>query len=233
MGFIMTSPNKTRAMAKPAPIGGLIALTLTLLLALAPQSGARAHPHAYIDVFVTAVFDEAGQLTALDQRWLFDPAYTAFALFDLREASDANKQQKLEEIMAQNLKELAAFDFFTEVLQGDEVIKTGDAQNGTTTLTGQQIEMRFTLPVTGAADDHAPITYKIFDPTYYIQMRHSLEPDAITIDHPNHPCRHDLVEPSPTTEQIMFAANLGTNATGPAWLGRLFAETVTITCNTD
>ena len=207
----------------------LMISALAAVMALTTQA-AQAHPHAYIDVKIEAQYDANGALIALNQYWTFDPAYTAFALFDLRDASAAEKQAKLDEIMAQNLKELADFNYFTEVIQNDAVISTGQATDAETNLNNGQIEMRFSLPVTGQADDKTPVTYAVFDPTYYIQMRHDLSADAVAVAHPIKNCQHQLVEPSPTTEQIMFAANLGRNATAPQGLGRLFMETVTITC---
>ncbi|MEM6901918.1 MAG: DUF1007 family protein [Pseudomonadota bacterium] len=206
------------------------ALLMAAALALTPISQGKTHPHAFIDITVEAQFDEAGQLTALEQTWLFDVAYTAFALFDLRGKTAEEQQATLDAIVGQNLTELAAFDYFTEIRQGDDIIATGTAIKQGTALVNQRIEMRFTLPVTDATNPGTPVTYEVFDPTYYIEMRHQLGAKAIQVSHPGEACDYQLIEPTPTTEQIFFAASIPPQVTAPEGLGRLFTETVTITC---
>ncbi|MEO0392215.1 MAG: DUF1007 family protein [Pseudomonadota bacterium] len=219
-------------MIKRALTRGLLLMVLILgLMGAWTGKKGHAHPHAYIDVKITAVFGDGGRLVALHHHWTFDRAYTAFALFDQQGSSPKNQQQKLDEIMAQNLTELRHYDFFTEIKQADQLVSTGVAVHGKTQLVDQQIEMTFTLPVTGAADDQEPLTYYVFDPTYYIQMRHDKQGEAVRITHPSKSCAHELIEPTPTVEQTLFAANLGINVTGPPDLGRLFTQTVTITCD--
>lgn len=207
------------------------ALLIVTALALTPISQGKTHPHAFIDITVTAVFDEAGQLTALEQTWLFDLAYTAFALFDLRGGTAEEQQAALDAIMGQNLTELEAFGYFTEIKQAGQLISTETAVKQDTALIDQRIQMRFTLPVTGLTDPAIPVTYEVFDPTYYIEMRHQLGANAINISHPQDACDYQLVEPTPTTEQILFAASIPPQVTAPEGLGRLFTETVTITCD--
>lgn len=210
----------------------LIAVLLCLPLLWLPGSRATAHPHAYIDVKVTVEMNADGAITGLRQQWLFDPAYTAFAMYDLITGDPEAQQRKLNEILDQNLTGLAPYQYFTAIKQGTTKIETDRATTTGIHLDNGQISMVFTLPLTEPVPTgNGAIEYRIFDPSYYIQMRHSLDADAIAISPDNGTCRHQLVEPDPTTEQILMAAALAPDATAPEGLGLLFSEAVTITCS--
>jgi len=211
-------------------VAGALLATAALLAAL-PRA-ASAHPHAYIDTKVTLIFNDKGEVTALREEWLFDPAYTAFALYDFEPGSKADQQAMLNELMEENLHNLADFGYFTELHNGKTQLKLGAPVETSTSLIKDQLQMIFTLPVTTPAAPAAEgMRYLIFDPSYYIQMRHSLDADYIVMQGAPEGCAHELREPTPTTEQIFAAADLDRNATAPQDLGRLFSEVVTVRCS--
>ena len=64
-------------------------MALALACAAIQTRVADAHPHAWIDVRVTVLFDGDGAITGLRQSWLFDEFYTAFATEGLDGDGDA------------------------------------------------------------------------------------------------------------------------------------------------
>lgn len=213
----------------------LCAALTGLLLMFAPRA-AQAHPHAFIDVETRVMFNAEGAVIGLREEWLFDPLYTAFALYDFdNDAPDF--QDRINDLMTENLSNLGDYDLFTEIEAGGKPVTFGPPENTSTNIIDDRLIMRFTLmfdqPVTlSSSGNDAKLVYKIFDPTYYIQMRHSLDDGRIFLDNAPEGCTSKLVEPNPTTEQIFMAADLDRNAEAPEGLGRLFSEMVTITCPT-
>jgi ABC-type uncharacterized transport system substrate-binding protein len=91
-----------------AAIGGAAAL-----LVLAAPSMVRAHPHVWIAVESTIVY-ENGAITGLAQRWIFDEFYTASAVQGLDANNDGNYDRaELTELAQLNIEGLKEFEYFT------------------------------------------------------------------------------------------------------------------------
>ena len=82
------TPNSRRGRLRVA----VSLLAFFAVLAIAPHA-ARAHPHAWIDVKVKVLFDEKGRIYGLEETWVFDPLYTAFALDDRKRGKDKTPDQ--------------------------------------------------------------------------------------------------------------------------------------------
>lgn len=90
-------------------------LGLAALLSLLATGRVLAHPHVWISVEAKVVYKQ-GAITAIQQRWTFDPVYTAMAVDGL----DANKDGKLSRDELQplakvNVEGLKEFGYFTAV----------------------------------------------------------------------------------------------------------------------
>lgn len=188
---------------------------------------ASAHPHAWIDVAVTLMFDQDGQVTGLRQTWLFDPGYSAFATNGFTDPAS------LAELSRGNLENLAEFNYFTDVQTIGGGVDFGAARALDTTVDGGRLQMVFEVPFAApVAVDVEPLTYAIYDPTYYVEMLHTPTSPAVTYDGAPDGCGHQLAAASPDEETTLFASSLGINDSGGPGLGKLFAETVTVLCET-
>ena len=92
-----------RLSRKAIPIA--LAVFFAFLLAAAP---ARAHPHAWIDLKTTVLFDDQGRVTGLRQRWVFDEVYSMFAIDGFDNDGDGQPDDEmLWKLAVVNLESLA------------------------------------------------------------------------------------------------------------------------------
>lgn len=200
-------------------------------MALAPKP-VNAHPHVWADVKVQVLFDDKGQVHALHQYWLFDDYYSAFVI----SGADMNKDGKpdqaaLDEVLAENMKNLKEYNYFSRAWSGDVRIETGEPSDLATGVSGNRLQMSFVLPLAEpvAAND-LPFRYAIFDPTYYIEMVHAESEDAVTLVSAPEACKSEIRQPNPNPEQVSLAASLDRTQSAGDTLGLFFAETVYVTC---
>jgi ABC-type uncharacterized transport system substrate-binding protein len=74
---------------------------------------AAAHPHVWVNVETTVVYDK-GIVTGLRQRWFFDEFYTSMAIQGLDANNDGNYDRgELAELAKVNVEGLKEFDYFT------------------------------------------------------------------------------------------------------------------------
>lgn len=98
----------------------LAALAGALVLALASVVPAFAHPHIFIDARATVVFDNAGDVVAIRHHWTFDEAFSAWAIQGLDTNNDGiTSPAELQPLAAENLKGLAAYDYYTATGEPD------------------------------------------------------------------------------------------------------------------
>lgn len=211
----------------------LTAAAAALALALAGTAPpARAHPHGWIDVEVELRFDGEGQLTGLYQTWLFDEAYTAFVTEggDL-DGDGAPDQEGLEALLHENIGNLAEFDYFTVVERDGRPLGLGTATELSTRMEGARLQIAFLVPLAEPVPARGtPLSYAIYDPTYFIEMRHAESEAPIRLAGAPEGCRFRLQPPNPTADQVALAAALDVNDRVEDGLGALFAEKVVLQC---
>jgi ABC-type uncharacterized transport system substrate-binding protein len=201
-------------------------------MALLFSGKATAHPHAWIDVSIKVVFDDQGQVTALEQTWLFDEFYSMFVMEGAMQlGGGVPSQEALDALLAENMKNLAEYRYFSEALSGETELQFAPPENAATRESHGRLEMSFKLPLQQpVAADAIPLTYAIYDPTYYIEMLHAEKSDAIVLQNAPDGCEANLIEPTPDEAEVLYAAALGQSETGFDGLGRVFAERVMVTC---
>lgn len=210
----------------PRTINPLSSVIVAGALVMAPAV-AQAHPHAWIDVTVTLVFDDGGRVSGLRQTWLFDHGYTAFATDGVTDPA------LLMELARGNLQNLTDFAYFTDVESAGASITFAAATALSSSVDAGRLQMTFEVPfVNPVAVDVAPLTYAVYDPSYYIEVLHADEPSAVRFEGAPAGCGHQLAGPAPDTDMSLFASALGPNQSGGNELGRAFAETVTVLCET-
>lgn len=209
---------------------GLFAILIMMGLA----TEASAHPHAWIDIRVTVLFDKAGRIFALRQNWMFDPLYTAFVLEGFQDAKGkAPARRKMDDIMRENLENLKEYNYFTEVEAKSKKAKFTGVRDTKSDLVGKRLSMSFTLLLESPVDATThPVSYSVYDPTFYIEILHAEKGTAVKLANAGVDCRHRLHVPKPNPEAVALAAALDRTQSAGDGLGKFFAETVTIRCGT-
>ncbi|MEQ8348457.1 MAG: DUF1007 family protein [Sneathiellaceae bacterium] len=200
---------------------------------LAPGGGpAAAHPHGWIDVRVAVLFDPDGRVTALRQTWLFDEAYTAFVAEGADPDGDGRPNQDLlDELLTLNMQNLADYHYFTLVEQAGRSLPFGTPADLSTRIVDGRLETVFRLPLAvPAAPREAALAYKVYDPTYYLEVLHLEGGAAVHLEGAPADCHARLLPANPTAGEVAMAAALDVTDSGGEGLGALFAETVHLAC---
>lgn len=107
--------------------GLLSAAAAAAVLSAASASAASAHPHVWITVESTVVYEQ-GSIAAIRHKWTFDEFYTAMAIQGLDTNNDGNYDRKeLAELTKVNIDGLREFAFFTHVKLAGHALEVGDA----------------------------------------------------------------------------------------------------------
>lgn len=204
---------------------------LVLLGALLPFA-VMGHPHNWIDLRIEARFDNDGRVTGLYQKWLFDDYYSVFITEGMDGDGDGKPDQsQLEGLRKTIFGNLDDFNFFTHIEQEGQKVPCSPVSQGAIRMRSHRLEISFFLPFESPRDPRlSPLSYRVFDPSYYIEMLHAEAKDAIVLDDAPDGCRHRLKQPNPDPEKVAYAASLPANQNGGNGLGKFFAEIVTIEC---
>jgi len=113
------SEARTEALMPMMPRRAFAAAAL-VLAALGSTTDASAHPHVYVTVESTVLYDK-GTVTGLRQRWYFDEFYTSMAIEGLDTNGDGVFDRKeLAELAKVNIEGLAQMDYFTFAKLGEQ-----------------------------------------------------------------------------------------------------------------
>lgn len=207
------------------------------LVSLVLPGIASAHPHGWIDLRMRVVFDDQGRAAALHQAWRMDPFYSLVVLEELGAVDDGSSmEQRIDQLGDEIRANLEGQGFFTELTHAGERVTLGEVTDYTTLLVGERVEFGFVLPLAKPlALDGEALRYRIFDPTYYIEVVHTAEgdapsPQALTLSGAPETCRSAIVPADPDPAKVMQAAMLDADESGEEGLGRFFAETGEVTC---
>lgn len=205
--------------------GALIAL----YGALSPLT-AHAHPHAWIDLKSTVIFDAEGRITALTQEWSFDEFYSAFVMEGIN-ADDPELNKVLQEVTRSNLENLREFDYFTLVRTDGQKVDLADVTDFDGGTRDRRYWMRFTIPFKAALDPRAhDVSFAVFDPTYYIEILYAPNDPLSLTGTGASGCRANIIAPTPNMDVIGLAAGLDATESAGNALGENFADKVMMIC---
>ena len=211
---------------------GLLCLAVGLLIPL----NAAAHPHGWIDLRMRLILDDQRQLVALQQSWRLDPFYSLVVLEELeREQGSANLDAALDQLGSEMRDNLSPQGYFTELTLEGRRLELGEVDDYTVLERDGRIEFVFLLPLTESrAIAGETLRYRVFDPTYYIEVVHEQEDsspagDALLVGG-ELDCETRILSADPDPEAVMEAAMLDVNDEAESGLGRHFAETGEVTC---
>lgn len=205
-------------------------LALALLLALRPLA---AHPHAWIDLR-TAPRVVAGHIVAVDFQLELDPMQSLLMLWPLNRAAD--EQQRAERWAA-----LVA-DVRQTLAKRGHYLHTDAPFTPTVELerAGDNLLIRLHIRL---ATPTKRFRYQLYEDSYYIEMLHNRERPRLFLPPPAaeaslNPgaavaaagCTLTITPSNPSETVIMTAYALDAGSTGPAQLGKEFAETGEIRC---
>lgn len=210
----------------------LLRSTLCWFLCLLP-SGLVAHPHVWIDLRVTLLTNEQGQLTGLRQSWRFDPFYSLLVQEELQAGgSEWAMQQREQELASQIIGNLQPHQYFTRLrnAQGQR-LAWQPVRDYTLIQTRRRVELSFELLLeTPLSLEDSAFTYQVYDPSYYIEILHVVE-EGIQAGRLPSTCRVSVEDPQPSAELIMKALALDEqDVPEDPELGRHFAETIRVVC---
>jgi nickel/cobalt transporter (NicO) family protein len=150
---------------------GVLQLVAVVMAVVAMCLPARAHPHVWVTVETTLVY-ENGAFVGVAHKWTFDDMYTAMAI----EGLDKNKDGKydraeLEELTKVNMQGLKEFGYFTHAALGGEALKLGEARDYWQEHKDGVLSLHFTVPfATPVLAEAKGLTYSVYDPTYFIDF---------------------------------------------------------------
>jgi len=147
----------------------LSALALTAALLVGLGGSAWCHPHVWISVETTVLYDK-GAFTGLKHKWTFDEFYTAMAIEGLDKNNDGvYSREELAELAKVNIDGLKEFGYFTyPVLDGGDV-KIQDPTDYWLEHKDGVLSLHFTVPFDEPIPAKAKgFAYVVQDPAFYI-----------------------------------------------------------------
>lgn len=155
-----------------------------LFFALAPVA-AWAHPHVWVDAASEALFDEKGRIVAIRHHWLFDEAFSAYALQGLDTNRDGTySTEELTPLARENVESLADFGYFTFLSVGDYEAGYAAATDYYLELNGDRLLLHFTLPLAQPFFSKSTMLLQVYDPEYYVAFSLPNEEAVRLVDAP-------------------------------------------------
>jgi ABC-type uncharacterized transport system substrate-binding protein len=148
----------------------LIAPTLAAVMLSMLPSGANAHPHVWVTVKATVLYDK-GAITGLREDWTFDEFYTAQAIEGLDKNKDGKySREELAELAQVNIDGLKEFDYFTYAKLGSAERKFKPPVDYWLEHTDKGIlTLHFTLPLQQPVGANAgEFDFSVTDPSFFI-----------------------------------------------------------------
>jgi ABC-type uncharacterized transport system substrate-binding protein len=169
---------------------------LAMAMSLAPVFPALAHPHVYIDANLEIARDDQGRATEIRHVWRFDEIFSSSVALDFDDDGDGKLSLKeLEEVASTVRKNIAEFNFYTEVRDGDEVINFYEPDPFLADFVDGQLifilalELEKPQPMTGGG-----FRVAVSDPTYYVAIEFNALA-GITVSGKGGACKSDVVVP--------------------------------------
>jgi ABC-type uncharacterized transport system substrate-binding protein len=154
---------------------------MILLFLFSGTSPLYAHPHVFIDSYVSFVFDENG-LAGIRQRWIFDEMTSSSFLLDYD--SDHNNSltpQEIAQLKAEAFDNLNDYKYMTEVMVAEENFPVPFITEFTASVNAGQLVYEFIIPChINAASTNKELCLLIFDPEYFIDFQ--LHTDEIAVE---------------------------------------------------
>jgi ABC-type uncharacterized transport system substrate-binding protein len=207
----------------------LASYLLAALVCLGLAGRASAHPHVWVTVTADLVFKPDGHVSEVRHRWVFDEAYSSYAVQGLDKNGDGIfSREELADLAKVNTESLAEFDYFT-VLKSDGKRVTFDAPRDYWLEHAKgQLTLHFTLPVKEAAPAKRTVILDVYDPTFFVDFSYADGDDALKLVGAPKNCAVQMSRPKkPETATL---GKLSEDYFANANMGFQFASKVIVAC---
>ena len=188
-----------------------------------------AHPHSWIEM-KTFIEGQNDEISGFKMEWTFDAMTSAYML-DGEDTSKGNESKTLEKIARSIVKDMLSEHYFTYFYDGNQPVKYKTALEPKLTRVKAKLMLSFRLPLA----KKQPVTRDtlrllVFDSSHFVDMVWKSKQDIVLSDELAKNCRLDLIEPDPSSDQMMYAMSLPEDADPDNSLGQLFTQTVNVHC---
>ena len=215
------------------------AALLAFFTAIAVAPPAMAHPHVWVEMRSDVVFNDQGQISAVNLMWTFDDAYAQMALDGLDANGDGvYDPSELEPLTKENVESLKDYDYFTAVRFNGQKQPVGEVKEAGQVYSNDKLQLHLQVPLKTPVDPtKGEFVLKVYDPDFFIAFDYAKDEPVSVIGAMPKNCEL-VVKPVPTDAEIeQTRAMLATK--GPDWkpeneedFGAIFAQPVTIQCKT-
>lgn len=189
-----------------------------------------AHPHSWVDM-KTEIQGDGQQITGFLMTWEFDAMTSAYML-DGEDLSAKNKVQTLQNLADFIMNNMTKNHYLTYFYEADMPVKYALAENGRLEQEKIKATLQFYLPLAKPLMlSDKSLKLLIYDPSYYVDMNWPAK-NAIQLSPAlSKFCHLELIEATPSSEQLAYVMSLPVDAQRDNALGELFTQTITINCN--
>ena len=204
-----------------------IAVLLTLAALAAP---AQAHPHIWVTMESTVVYDK-GSFSGFKHKWTFDEFYSAMAVEGLDKNNDGTyDKDELAELAQVNVTALKDFGYFTFPKLGSQALTVAEPRDYWLEYKDGILSLYFTLPLeTPVLTDARGFSFAVYDPSFFIAF------DLAKVEHPVR-----LSDEAPKTCALKVAAPekdpgnvsaLGESLAAISGVGVSFSKAMSVECS--
>ncbi|MDP9138831.1 MAG: DUF1007 family protein [Pseudomonadota bacterium] len=215
-------------------LGPLLLGLLCIVVAAGPVG---AHPHVWIEARSDVVFNDVGQIVAINHEWTMDEMYSATAVEGLDGDGDGTfSPSELEPLTRENIESLKEYGYFTHMMVDgkpavfSDVVETGQRWNN------KRLKLHFQMPLKEPVDPLGrEVFYRVYDPEFFISIEFAGADAVAALGGKPEACSLDLRKPAGDQQAEDTRTMLATK--GVDWqpppeeeFGAMFAQPITILC---
>ena len=167
-----------------------------LIAALGTTAPVAAHPHVWVEARAEIIFDTQARVTEIRQTWVFDRAYSAYAIMGLDMDQDGRLDQgKLTELADESLAALAEANYFTTMRVDGSPAALASPSSSEASVADDRLMLRFVLPLKSPTKP-SELTVHIGDPTFFTAFTLRQAADTSVLAGAPEACRVSINHPA-------------------------------------
>jgi len=142
------------------------------------------------------IFDAEAQVTGIRQTWVFDPAYSAYAIMGLNVDRDGRPDQaNLTELADASLASLAEANYFTAVKVNGSKASLAAPSDPQASVADDRLVLKFVLPLQSPTKPRE-LTLDVGDPTFFTAFTLPQAADSAMLSGAPEDCRASINQPA-------------------------------------